>query len=323
MPSLSFKGAKNFTITGGNFSEIEGNVFTYNFTQSLGQGNLGEFSPLPRQSKKASSSVGSSRRSERKTQRHRSCLTTTQPPLLLPSLGSIDTSTPAMVSSVPTLKTATPATAIVQGAAPISSMSRDANLEGFEDGNESDNSEDSGYERYSTPPSDMGDLELEHQYGSSFNLPSSSPTSYQPSNPELLTPLADTLNLRRFTPATRSQSLSSAYEVRQVHHAGVQSTYVTHGKDSDSSPVIAPQPRFLGPRNLTVHLPTSTGSAPDPTPAYTPAHCARIYEEQCIRRAPPNRQGGSTGAPRRGPYGGRANGSYRYKQGYECRHATM
>lgn len=184
MPSLSFKGASGFTISGGNFSDVKGNVVTYNFGQQAGQQQLDQL-PLPPDPDPVpaiAAPTSRSERSERRRQRRAARESIQQAP---PS--------PSVASDGRFSTWATPAGPTNHSPASTSStLSTDFD---FDDNRHSRTS------RYSTPPSDVEDLG-----------PSEPTPNHHQNNLELLTPLTDSLNLRRFTPSTHSQNLSPVFE---------------------------------------------------------------------------------------------------------------
>lgn len=151
MPSISFKGANGFTISGGNFSEIGGSVVTYNIGQLAKPQRINQLPPLtsPEESERRHSQAA-----------HRESIQQAPPSPSAASTGRVST-----------------------WASPAGSTNQSASTS-----------------------STLGIEERQH-------LGSSEPTpSQQQNNPELLTPLTDTLNLRRFTPSAQPQILSPVFE---------------------------------------------------------------------------------------------------------------
>lgn len=263
MPAFSLKGASNFTITGGNFGEIKGNVFTCNLVRPLG--NFDENSSLPARSSWVSSSAGPSRRHERRVQRSKSRPTATQQPFLLPSPDPINTSSPITASSASISTTPAPASPTSQLPTATSPSPTDGNIDDSEDGSRSDSSDSSGYERYSTPLSQMEDSESGHQYSRPSDLPSSTSCAPppQPSSSALLNPLTDTLNSHHCTPVSGSQTVSSGHGAHRVRAGELQPTYVDHNKSTVFPPIVAPQPRVAS--NFTHPFPHLPGPVPGQT----------------------------------------------------------
>ncbi|KAF9444165.1 hypothetical protein P691DRAFT_763643 [Macrolepiota fuliginosa MF-IS2] len=255
--TVSFDGASNFNITGGNFNEVAGNIVTYNMGSGLNAFQPGPLPlPLPLPGAHAPAvtapprSDRSARRRDRREARYQQSLQ--QVPLSPPTPSQIRTHAS---SNRPSSTRPTPAASTAHSS-PASTDTALSDFD-FEDGRNSRGS------RYSTPPSDV-EVQLDGPSG----LP-----SQNPNNLDVLTPLTNSLGLRRFTPSTQSQTLSPAqaaletpqaltYELPPDRADQGTSAHPSQGSRWPTSPPPVP-PR---PASHASYQPPSANQTPHPGP---------------------------------------------------------
>ncbi|KAF5347566.1 hypothetical protein D9756_010650 [Leucocoprinus leucothites] len=248
MPSLSFEGASNFTISGGNFNDVDGNVITYNFSnglQDLPPNTLAALAPqnVPNKTGNRLS------RSERKKLAAREQMASPLPSAHIQSVPSsvAPSSPPAMAMSPSSHPSRSQRSTLA--APPVSPALA------YTPSPVSDSSFDSGFERYdtpsprssrhSTPPTDIE----EHRNVGSSGV--SAPAHEL--DPDTLTPLTNSLGLQRFTPGTISQTLPTLPEVPTPVQAPTQNL----------------SPATESPAEFGLELRRTPSGPPPPPPAST------------------------------------------------------
>ncbi|KXN92779.1 hypothetical protein AN958_04016 [Leucoagaricus sp. SymC.cos] len=227
MPDLSFAGASNFTISGGNFNDVAGNVTTFNFTGGLGQvagnqdalahlvdagnstGNQlprGERKSLPPQNRghltgtphgaqiqNVPSTPSSSRSPRIVTSTNSTTIASSPTPSPTYSQESDSEDSTPSSSRSPRIATPTNSTTIAGGPTPSPTYSQESDSEGYV-------TPASHSSRHSTPPTDIE----EHRDAGTSGVPSPG----QRSDTELLTPLTNSLGLQTL-PAISNTPLRS------------------------------------------------------------------------------------------------------------------
>ncbi|KAF9444161.1 hypothetical protein P691DRAFT_358474 [Macrolepiota fuliginosa MF-IS2] len=299
--SINFKGASNFTITGGNFGNIEGNILNVHIPQSLGYEQVDPPSLSSSRSRRTTS-VRPSRRSEKQRSQHR--VKDTRRPLLL--------APPEPAATTPAAAPATAAVASPESTIqfPAVTCSSPADLDIQEDGggNDSDSSGTSGYERYLTPPSDM-ERNLEDESGGSSNivLCPSPPTFTQSATMASLP--QSIVSAQHYYPSVQTHTY-----LRGIDHTGrtvSESIYSRRVYGSDPSPDIVPHPR--APRSFTVPLPALGPSTIQPI--HETVHHTHTTHGHYDHRPSPNQPGG--GSLQRAPHRSQTDNAHGAR---ECNH---
>ncbi|KAF9444158.1 hypothetical protein P691DRAFT_778442 [Macrolepiota fuliginosa MF-IS2] len=246
---INFKGASNFTITGGNFGNIKGDIYTVHIPQPLGYEQV-DLSSLSSSRSRRATPARSSRRPETKKSRSQHYVEDTGPPLLLPP----PEPTVSALVAVPATATAAPPGPTTQFPAVTFSPLADLDIQEDEDGNGSDSSGTSGYDGYFTPRSDTeGDLEGESDRSSTIAM---SPVTHIQSGTVTSLPPPIHYSQRHRHSGNQSQTRTS---LRGIGRTVSESTSPCHNYGSGPSPDTIPlHPR--GPRSFTVPLPTLDSS---------------------------------------------------------------
>lgn len=272
MPALSFDGASGFTISGGNFCEIGGSMNTFNF------GGDADTLPSGASLGAAAASIGGAGASHGRQGRRRRRRQDSLPSATIHSVPSTPAATSSNVSpptppaptsnvSSPLSTTPTPATSVHSPLGSASTVSSDSDDDIFSLRRSSS--------RYSTPPTDNE----EHQHLGTSGL---SPTSLSPSRPpaaqqqqdiELLTPLTDTLGLRRFTPSTQASTLSP-YQTPQAATLSPYQTPQALSREVRTSTPNQPTSLTPVPLQLSPRAPSTNPGPPPPIPPRPASHAS-------------------------------------------------